>query len=40
MTLVREQPIPTERQPIVGDVSANFCGWRVSSGQCGGFLQP
>jgi hypothetical protein len=23
---VRERTIPTERPPIVGDVSANFCG--------------
>jgi hypothetical protein len=23
---VRERTIPTERQPLVGDVTANFCG--------------
>jgi hypothetical protein len=26
VALVREQTIPTERQPPVGEVSANFCG--------------
>jgi hypothetical protein len=25
-TKVRDQNIPTERPPIVGEVSANFCG--------------
>jgi hypothetical protein len=25
--LVRERNIPTERPPLVGEVSANFCGW-------------
>jgi hypothetical protein len=25
---VRERTIPTERPPLVGEVSANFCGWR------------
>jgi hypothetical protein len=25
VTLVRERTIPTERQPLVGEVSANFC---------------
>jgi hypothetical protein len=24
---VRERTIPTERPPLVGEVSANFCGW-------------
>ena len=28
VTLVREQTIPTERPPPVGEVSANFCGQR------------
>jgi hypothetical protein len=28
MALVREQTIPTERPPPVGEVSANFCGQR------------
>jgi hypothetical protein len=26
MALVRERTIPTERPPIVGEVSANICG--------------
>jgi hypothetical protein len=26
VALVREQTIPTERPPLVGEVSANFCG--------------
>jgi hypothetical protein len=26
VALVRERTIPTERQPLVGEVSANFCG--------------
>jgi hypothetical protein len=26
VALVRERPIPTERPPLVGEVSANFCG--------------
>jgi hypothetical protein len=26
MALVRERNIPTERTPLVGEVSANFCG--------------
>jgi hypothetical protein len=25
---VRERTIPTERPPLVGEVSASFCGWR------------
>jgi hypothetical protein len=36
--LVRERTIPTERQPLVGGVRANFC-W-VSRGQRGGSLWP
>ena len=28
MALVRERTIPTERPPLVGEVSANFCGQR------------
>jgi len=28
MALVRERTIQTERPPPVGEVSANFCGWR------------
>jgi hypothetical protein len=26
VALVRERTIPTERSPLVGEVSANFCG--------------
>jgi hypothetical protein len=26
VALVHERTIPTERQPFVGEVSANFCG--------------
>jgi hypothetical protein len=35
--LVRERTIPTERPPLVGEDSANFCGQRVSRGQRNGF---
>jgi hypothetical protein len=28
VALVRERTIPTERPPIVGEVSASFCGYR------------
>jgi hypothetical protein len=28
VALVRERTIPTERPPLVGEVSANVCGWR------------
>jgi hypothetical protein len=31
--LVRERTIPAERPPLVGEISANFCGLRVSRGQ-------
>jgi hypothetical protein len=37
VALVREQTIPTERPPLVGEVSANVCGYRVSRGQRNGF---
>jgi hypothetical protein len=30
VALVRERTIPTERPPLVDEVSANFCGKRVS----------
>jgi hypothetical protein len=29
VALVRERIIPTERSPLVGEVSANFCGGRL-----------
>jgi hypothetical protein len=39
VALVHEPTIPTERSPLVGEVSTNFCGWRVSRGQCDGSLR-
>jgi hypothetical protein len=36
---VHEQTIPTERQPFVEEVSANFYGQRVPHGQHEGFLR-
>jgi hypothetical protein len=38
--LVRKRTIPTERPPLVGEVSANFCGWRVSRGHCNRSPRP
>jgi hypothetical protein len=40
MVLVRERTIPTERPPLVGEVIASFCGYRVPRGQRGGSLRP
>jgi hypothetical protein len=37
---VRELTIPPERPPLVGEVSANFCGYRVQHGQCNRSPQP
>jgi hypothetical protein len=37
---VRERTIPTERPPLVGEVSANFCEYRVPRGQHEGSLRP
>jgi hypothetical protein len=31
--LVRQRTIPTERSQLVGEVSANFSGYKVSRGQ-------
>jgi hypothetical protein len=36
VALVRARIIPTERPPLVGEVSANFCGQRVLRGQYNG----
>jgi hypothetical protein len=36
MALVRKRTILTERWPLVGEVSANFCRWMVSRGQRNG----
>jgi hypothetical protein len=33
VALVRKPTIPTERPPLVGEVSANFSGQKVSRGQ-------
>jgi hypothetical protein len=38
--LVRKRTIPTERPPLVSEVSANFSGQRVSRGQRNGFSRP
>jgi hypothetical protein len=36
VALVRKRTIPTERPQLVGEDSANFWGYRVSSGQRNG----
>jgi hypothetical protein len=38
--LVRKRTIPIERPPLVGEVSANFCGYGVPRGQRDGSLLP
>jgi hypothetical protein len=40
VALVRKRTIPTERPTLVGEVSANFCGERVSRGQRNGSPRP
>jgi hypothetical protein len=40
MVWVRERTIPTERPPPVGEVIANFCGYKVLLGQRDGSLRP
>jgi hypothetical protein len=40
VALFRERTIPTERPPLVGEVSANFCRYRVLLGQYNGSLRP
>jgi hypothetical protein len=40
MALVRKRSIPTERPQLVGEVSANICGYKVSRGQRNGFPRP
>jgi hypothetical protein len=40
MVWVRERTIPTERPPLVGEVSANVYGARVPRGQRDGSLRP
>jgi hypothetical protein len=40
VAIVRKRTIPTERPPLVGEVSANFCGYRVLRGQRNEFPRP
>jgi hypothetical protein len=40
VALVRKVTIPTKRSPLVGEVSVNFCGYRVSRGQRNGSPCP
>jgi hypothetical protein len=40
VALVRKRTIPTERPPLVGEVSANLCGSRVLRGQRNEFPLP
>jgi hypothetical protein len=40
VALVRKRTILTERPPLVGEVSANFCGLRVLRGQRNEFRRP
>jgi hypothetical protein len=40
VALVRERTVPIERPLLVGEVSTNFCGWRVSRGQHNGSPRP
>jgi hypothetical protein len=40
MVWVSERTIPTERPPLVGEVIANLCGYRVPRGQRDGSLRP
>jgi hypothetical protein len=38
--LVRKRTLPTERQQLVGEVSANVCGKRVKRGQRDESIRP
>jgi hypothetical protein len=40
VAVVRKRTIPTERPPLVGEVSANLCGYRVLRGQRNEFPRP
>jgi hypothetical protein len=40
MVWVRKRTIPTEWPPLVGEVIANFCGYRVPRGQRDRSLRP
>jgi hypothetical protein len=37
---VREPTTPTERPPLVGEVGADFCGYKMSRGQRDESLRP
>jgi hypothetical protein len=37
---VQERSIPTERPPLIGEINANFCGYRMPSGQRDGSPLP
>jgi hypothetical protein len=40
VAVVRKRTIPTERPPLVGEVSANLCGQRVLRGERNEFPRP
>jgi hypothetical protein len=40
VALVRKRTIQTEQPPLVGEISANFSGYRVSRGQRNGSTRP
>jgi hypothetical protein len=40
VALARKRTMPTERPPFVGEVSARFCGYRVSRGHRNGSPRP
>jgi hypothetical protein len=40
VAVVRKRTVPTERPPLVGEVSANLCGQRVLRGQRNEFPSP
>jgi hypothetical protein len=40
VALVRKRTIPTEQPPLVGEVSANFRGYRMSHGKRNGYQRP
>jgi hypothetical protein len=40
MVWVLERTIPTDRPPLVGEVIANFCGYRLPRGQRDASLRP
>jgi hypothetical protein len=40
VALVRERTIQTELPPLIGEVSANVCGYKMSRGKRDGSLRP